>query len=71
MLNDIAWAFRMVKARRARRRALFSIRQRFDDALRPHVVGVYPDERSDVIAYPDAIYHADTHDFARAFSKLR
>lgn len=58
--DDICWAIRMVRARRHRRRIIFSARRKFDDALRP------PIGEGNVIAYPDAFYDADANDMNRA-----
>ena len=59
-LEDLRWALLMAKARAHRRTLLFSQRKQFDDAFR-HVF-----ERN-IIAYPDAFYHATDGDFLRAY----
>ena len=63
--DDIAWAARMLKARRLRREAGFAQRVRFDAALRPRL-----SNGRDVIAYPDAAYHSSRRDFDRACKTL-
>lgn len=59
ILDDVAWAWRMLRIRRIRRGLLFSRRMAYDNALRPST-------GSDVIAYPDAIYYVHTRDMIRA-----
>lgn len=60
-IRDILWGYYMVKARRLRRRLTFTRRATFDGYLRPRIEG-----GTELIAYPDAPYHATGEDFARA-----
>lgn len=62
LLDDIRWAWRMVRVRRLRHKMLFSERVKFDDELRPIVVH----ETIARIAYPDAFYRVEADDLARA-----
>jgi hypothetical protein len=59
-MADFRWAMNVMRARRERRRMLFSCRMRFDDALRPRT------KDGATIAYPDAIYHIKVDDFAKS-----
>ena len=70
IFSDLIWAFRMLRARRARRRLLFLARHRFDDALCPRIDVPRSGGKQDIIAYPDAVYHARREDFARAFTAI-
>lgn len=60
-VEDFRWALIAMRARRWRRRLLFSERQRFDDAFRPRL-------KDATIAYPDAFYHAGGIDLLRAIA---
>jgi hypothetical protein len=62
LLDDIAWAAQMFRARRHRRKLYFSGRVAFDKAVRPKL------DEGRVIDYPDAIYHAEVDDFRRALA---
>lgn len=70
-IEDMRWAANARRARAWRRRLSFSERQKFDAALRPRLPRPYPDERDDVIAYPDAIYHIKISDLIRAMTAAR
>jgi hypothetical protein len=65
-INDLRWGANMRRARAWRRELSFSKREAFDAALRPRLPRPYPDERSDIIAYPDALYHIGIDDLCRA-----
>jgi hypothetical protein len=60
LLGDIAWALRMIHARRLRRTLMFSQRYEFDRAIRHVMSG------DAVIDYPDAVYHVTKEDLRRA-----
>jgi hypothetical protein len=59
LMDDLAWAWRMLQARRIRRGLIFSRRKAYDDALRPSA-------GSSIIGYPDAFYYVQKHDMMRA-----
>lgn len=65
ILDDIRWAWGMLRLRRLRRQLLFSSRLELDSALQhpleDTIDGVHP-----VIAYPDAFWNAQRADIARA-----
>ncbi len=58
-LNDLRWAFNVMRARRWRRKLIFSARMRFDVALKPETAGAK-------LAYPDAFYEVTCDDLCRA-----
>jgi hypothetical protein len=60
-VEDFRWAMNAKRARKWRRKLLFSQRQRFDDALRPKRQGGF-------IAYPDALYEITIDDLLRAMT---
>ena len=62
MLDDIKWALLMIRARRYRRKLLFSWREKFDAEF----VAMTSDGRR--IAQPYALYHATKADFDRAIA---
>lgn len=59
-LADWRWAMNVRRARAWRRDCSFSARVRFDTAYRPRLK-----------AYPDALYHVDSADLARAMEVSR
>lgn len=63
-LDDIVWAYNMLRVRRIRRRLLFSRRCAFDRELCPRLL----DAR---IAYPDAFYYVRRGDVLRAWARAR
>lgn len=65
-LADWRWAMNVRRARAWRRDCSFSARVRFDTAYRPRLK-----EPGAVIAYPDALYHVDSADLARAMEVSR
>lgn len=63
LIEDIKWAWCLVRVRRWRRNLKFSQRTLFDDALRPQF------KEGDLVShiqYPDALYYVKHHDFKRA-----
>jgi hypothetical protein len=60
------WAANMARAKAFRDTLSFSQRQVFDMSLRPRLPEQYPDERTMVIDYPDALYHVTIDDLCRA-----
>lgn len=60
-LADWRWAMNVRRARAWRRDCSFSARVRFDTAYRPRLK----------LAYPDALYHVDSADLARAMEVSR
>lgn len=68
MITTMKWLWAMRWARKflRRRDVLFSHRQKFFDALRPRFENEYPDERTTVVAYPDAIFMVKAADVDRA-----
>ena len=69
-IEDRRWAANVRRARALRRELLFSQRQTFDAALRRHLPRPYPDEREDIVAYPDAFYHVTIADLCRAIAAV-
>lgn len=67
-IADWRWAMNAKRARAWRRDLSFSRRQAFDAALRPRLPRPYPDERDDIVAYPDALYHISIDDLCRAIA---
>lgn len=64
-LDDLRWGWRMIKARRARRRMYFSERETFDNWLRPHL------DQGKVLAYPSAFYYVEAKDIRRALTPIK
>lgn len=65
-INDRRWAANVRRARAFRRNLSFSDRLLFDAALRRRLPRLYPDERDDIVAYPDAFYLVTINDLLRA-----
>ena len=64
IFDDIAWAWRMLKARRFRRNVTFKTRMRFDAGLQ-HMVRP-PSRAPFTVSYPDAFYEVTAEDLERA-----
>lgn len=69
-INDKRWAANMRRARAFRRGLLFSERQTFDRALQRRLPRPYPDEREDIVAYPDTFYFVTIDDLCRAVAAV-
>jgi hypothetical protein len=65
MFDDLKWGITVLRARRMRRRMLFSQRMKFDEYARPRT------SDGAVIAYPDAFYHLTAKTVNGAIKRMR